>query len=136
MGQDDITYEYYRKYNNRKVIIDGKKYDSMFEGGHAAELIMLKKAGEIKDFESHVDIPLTAHGKVICHYQVDFKVYHNDGRIEFQETKGRSTPDWRIKWKLFKAQLADEHPGWEANVFYQAKMKSRFWPKYAARKLR
>ena len=63
------------------------------------ELELLVRAKEIKRFETHVTERLKAYGQPICDYKVDFKIFHNDGTIEFLETKGVATPDWKLKWK-------------------------------------
>ena len=51
-----------------------------------------------------------AYGKHICDYYVDFKVYHNDGSIEFIEHKsqGTVTSAWRIKYKLLQAKYSED----------------------------
>ena len=93
-----------KKYRNRITVYRDQTYDSAFEAEYAAELTLKKRGGLIKNWERQVNIPLMAWGRTICHYKVDFKVYHNDGSVEYVETKGKWTPDARIKWKLFEAQ--------------------------------
>ena len=43
------------------------------------------------------------NGKLICHYLLDFKVEYGDGRIEYIDVKGISTPVYRIKRKLIES---------------------------------
>lgn len=95
------------------------KNDSKFEAGKAQELILLKRAKAIKDFQEQVKIPLEVNGYHICNYYIDFVIQHNDGTKEYLETKGYPTDTWKLKWKLFEA-LYDK-PGNILTVEYQGK---------------
>src|SRR3990167_10841801 len=83
------------------------KNDSKFEAGYAQELAIRKKAKDIKDYQEQVNIPLIVNGYLVCTYRIDFKIFHNDGTIEFLETKGLAMPVWKLKWKLFEALFGD-----------------------------
>lgn len=84
-------------------------YDSKFEAGYAQELELRKKAGDIKDFEAHVKMPLHGrNGDVVANYYVDFKIYNKDGTIEYVETKGRFSKVFKLKWKLFKSEYGED----------------------------
>jgi len=98
------------KYNNKKTIIDNKKFDSESEGKLYWDLKMQERQGLIKGFEDQVKESLEAYGKPICNYYVDFLVFHNDGTREFIEHKssGTVTPAWRIKYKMLEAKYADD----------------------------
>ena len=111
-----------RKGYNRAVKqqVKGKWYDSKFEGGQALILEAQKQKGEIKDFETHVPIDLIVNGYLIETYKIDFKIYHNDGTIEFLETKGMAFPAWKKTWKLFEALFGD-FPNTKLTVVYQGK---------------
>ena len=110
---------YYQKYSYYKTAKQGKN-DSKFEAGKANELRMLKKAGEIKDFEEQVKIPLVVNGYIVCTYYVDFKITHNDGTIEYLETKGVAMDVFKIKWKLFEALYSDK-PDVKLTIEFQGK---------------
>lgn len=110
----------------KKVSVGDKHYDSKFEGKYGFELELSKNAGQIKDFRTHVGIPLEVNGYHICDYYIDFIVYHNDGTIEYVETKGIEFPIWRFKWKLFEA-LYSGRPGVRLTV---VKQKSFFRPEF------
>lgn len=86
----------------KKQIYNGQMFDSKFEAQQAIELDLLKKAGEIIDWEAHKRLPLIVNGYVVCNYEIDFIVYR-DGETEYIETKGYATEVWKIKWKLFEA---------------------------------
>lgn len=105
----------YNYYNTKK----SGKNDSKFEAGKAQELELLKKAKQIKDFDEQVKIPLDVNGYHLANYFIDFVIYHNDGTIEYLETKGFATDVWKLKWKLFEA-LYDK-PGNILTVEYQGK---------------
>jgi hypothetical protein len=95
-------------------------YDSKFEAGYGQELEIRKKAKDIKNFEAHVRLPLVVNNYTVCDYYIDFKIYHNDGTIEFCETKGFPTPAWKIKWKLFCA-LYEDDPNTKITLIMQGK---------------
>ena len=88
------------KYGAKKASYKGIIYHSKKEAGKAEELDLLKQAGEIRDFERQVKIELFGQRIKICNYYVDFKIFHNDGTIEYLEIKGFETPEWRLKWLL------------------------------------
>ena len=94
----------------KKSEFGGSIYDSKFEASCAADLELLKKAGEITRWERQVKIPLEVNGYLIANYYIDFVSYHKDGTVEYIEAKGYATPVWRMKWKLFEALYADK-PG-------------------------
>lgn len=109
---------YYQKNSYYKTKKAGKN-DSKFEAGVANALTLMKRAGEIKDFEEQVKIPLVVNGFHICNYYIDFVIKHNDGTTEYREAKGFATDVWKLKWKLFEA-LYDQ-PGNILTVEYQGK---------------
>ena len=109
---------YYQKYSYYNTKKQGKN-DSKFEAGKAQELDLLKKAGEIKDFKEQVKLSLEVNGFHICNYYIDFVIEHNDGVIEYLETKGYATDAFKLKWKLFEA-LYDK-PGNKLTLEFQGK---------------
>ena len=91
----------------KKCDYNNYTYDSKFEAQHAADLDLLVKAGEIKSYEKQVNLDLIVNGYLVCQYRIDFIVHHNDGTLEYVETKGYPTPTWRLKYKLFEALFSD-----------------------------
>ena len=100
----------YRKYNNKKVMVDGIKFDSKKEAKRYQELKMLEKAGHITDLKrqaKYVLIPAQYEptsevyakgkekgkpkkGKLIereCTYYADF-VYMQGGNTIVEDVKG------------------------------------------------
>ncbi len=106
----------------KKQVFDGIKYDSGFEARQAQDLTLLQKAKEIKGFEAHVKIPLIWNGYIICNYYIDFKVFHNDGTIEYIETKGYQTSEWKLKWKMLEA-MTNSDPNYKMTLVQQGKFK-------------
>lgn len=96
------------KYNNKKITVDGQIFDSKKEASRYEELILLEKAGAIKDLRTQVKFKLIpaqrdeATGKVIereCSYKADF-VYEEDGKTVVEDVKGFRTKEYIIKRKL------------------------------------
>lgn len=98
------------KFNAIKTEIGDKKFDSQSEGNLYWELMMQQRAGLIQEVIMQAKEELFAYGKSICNYYVDFKVIHNDGKIEYIEhkSKGTVTPAWQIKWKMLLAKYQNE----------------------------
>lgn len=95
-------------------------FDSKFEAGYAQELELRKKAGDIADYQCQVKIPLIVNGYIVADYWIDFVITHNDGTLEYVETKGRAGEVWKLKWKIFEALFSDK-PDVKLTVEYQGK---------------
>lgn len=97
----------YRKYNAKKTIVDGIKFDSKAESARYLELKNLEKAGEISDLQRQVRFELIPsqhdeNGEVIerpCYYVADF-VYRESGKTVVEDCKGYRTDVYIIKRKL------------------------------------
>ena len=111
---------YYRKYKNKKVVVNGIKFDSKKEAERYQELYLLERAGKILDLQTQVKfllIPaqyeiverygkkgqkLQSGTKCIekeCSYYADF-VYVQNGEQVVEDTKGFKTTEYIIKRKL------------------------------------
>lgn len=99
---------YYRKYHNRKVEVDGIRFDSVREASRWKLLRELEDAGEIVGLQRQVKYTLIpsqeVHGKVVekpCKYIADF-VYtdRKTGKTVVEDAKGYRTKDYIIKRKL------------------------------------
>ena len=79
------------KYHNRKVEIDGIKFDSIKEGERYLELKMLLRAGKIRDLQLQVEFELIPKqaGEQACKDKADF-VYHmaDTGKMVVEDVKG------------------------------------------------
>lgn len=98
------------KYHNTFTDYAGTKYHSKKESKFAQDCDWRVKAGELISWERQKKMELYAYGKHICDYWIDFVLYHADGTIEYVEVKGFVTDVWRLKWKLFEAQMNEIEP--------------------------
>lgn len=96
------------KYNSKKTVVDGQKFDSRKEANRYQELLLLERVGAIKDLSRQVKFVLIpsqrdeATGKVIereCSYRADFK-YTEDGKTVVEDVKGFRTREYILKRKL------------------------------------
>lgn len=95
------------KYNAKKVVIDGIKFDSKMEADYYIHLKRLKEQGEIADFELQPKFQLqpkfekngTKYQAIF--YKADFKVFYPDGCIEIVDVKGMTTPLFNMKAKMY-----------------------------------
>ncbi len=96
------------KYHNKKVIIDGIKFDSKKEANRYQELKLMQRAGIISDLQRQVKYVLIPSqkgddGRVIerpCTYIADFVYIDENGKKVVEDTKGYRTSDYKIKRKL------------------------------------
>lgn len=108
------------KYYAKKTMFNGIEFDSRKEARRYQELLLLERAGAIRDLRMQVEfelIPaqyeayerygkkgqeLTPGKRLIeraCTYIADF-VYKEDGKTIVEDTKGIKTKDYIIKRKL------------------------------------
>lgn len=94
------------KYHNRKVIVNGEKFDSVKEYNRFRELQLLERAGEISNLRRQVPyllIPAQYENKKCvereCNYFADFEYYENGVKV-VEDVKGIRTAEYKIKRKL------------------------------------
>lgn len=96
------------KYHNRKVMVDGIKFDSRKEACRYQDLKLLERVGEITDLRRQVKYVLiprqkSKSGKILereCSYIADFVYRTKEGATVVEDTKGMRTRDYIIKRKL------------------------------------
>lgn len=98
------------KYGNKKVTVDGIKFDSVKEANRWQELLLLQRAGEITYLERQVRFTLipsqNKNGRCIERpvvYIADFKYWDNQtGEVVVEDVKSKATktPEYIIKRKL------------------------------------
>ena len=94
------------KYHNKKVIIDGIKFDSKKESQYYLKLKMLEKAGKIRDLKLHVPFVLIEAFKLNdktyrkMQYISDFTYYDDKDKLHVVDTKGFRTKEYELKKKL------------------------------------
>ncbi len=93
------------KYNNRKVIIDGHKFDSQKEGHRYRILYAMQEKGHIsnlelqKVFELAPSVIISGRKKPALKYKADF-VYLHKGQKIVEDVKGVLTAVYKIKRHL------------------------------------
>lgn len=103
--------KYNSKYNSKKIVVDGQKFDSKKEARRYQELLLLEKAGEIKNLCRQVKFVLIPsqrdeNGKVVereCSYKADF-TYEEGIKTVVEDVKGYRTKEYIIKRKLMLYQ--------------------------------
>lgn len=101
------------KYHNKKIIVDGHKFDSIKEADRYCELKLLQKAKVITQLELQPRFTLqpvfacdgNSYRKI--EYIADFSYYENGKRI-VEDVKGMKTEVYKIKKKLFLYQYGDQ----------------------------
>lgn len=92
------------KYGNKKVSIDGKKFDSKAEGARYVELKRLQEGGVISGLKMQEAFALPVNGVLVCKYLADFVYVDVDGNRVVEDVKGGPvTPVYTLKKKLMKA---------------------------------
>ena len=93
------------KYNNKKTIVDGIKFDSAREAKRWGELKILLKAERIRDLKRQITFNIRADGQHICRYRADF-VYSEYAAGKWTEvvedSKGCRTDVYKLKRKLLR----------------------------------
>lgn len=96
------------KYNSKKTIVDGQTFDSRKEANRYQELLLLERAGAIKNLSRQVKFVLIPSqrdevtGKVVereCSYRADFE-YTEDGKTVVEDVKGFRTKEYILKRKM------------------------------------
>lgn len=95
------------KYGNRKVEVDGIRFDSLKEARRWQELRLLERAGEIHGLKRQVPFILIPsqrrNGKIVerpVKYIADFTYYGKDDELIVEDTKGLRTHEYIIKRKI------------------------------------
>jgi len=97
------------KHGNKKVEINGIKFDSKMEGKRYRELKLLERAGHITEIELQPEYLLQEgfryDGKAYrsIKYTPDFR-YKKDGDIVVEEVKGFADTSYKIRKRLFLFQ--------------------------------
>lgn len=94
------------KYRNKKTVINGITFDSKAEAERYAQLLLMERAGEIRNLSRQSTFELIPKQKAPsgktergCKYIADF-AYFRDQEFVIEDVKGKTTPDYIIKRKL------------------------------------
>ena len=101
------------KFGSKRHEVLGIIFDSVGEGQHYSQLVLLQRAGEIVSIDRQVGYDLVIkdlHGKdfVLESYRADFVVKFSDERVEIQDFKGVRTRDFIRKKKWMRLVLGLE----------------------------
>ena len=94
------------KYHNKKVVINGIKFDSKKEYSYYLKLKLMEQAGLIWNLELQkkyiLQSSFTFNGKIIreISYKADF-VYEDKDGLHVVDTKGFRTDVYKLKKKIF-----------------------------------
>ena len=91
------------KYNAQRTLRGGMWFDSKAEAGYADVLELLKKAGEILDWEYHPPAVKMSRGAV--RWRVDFKVTDRFGSEFYVEVKGMKTEGYTLKLARWRHEV-------------------------------
>lgn len=91
----------------KTIAQDGLKRDSKFEANVADDLLLRKKAGDIKDYDNQYKVEMWAYREdgvkaFMVSHKVDFRIHHNDGSFELYEAKGVETADYKFRRKMLE----------------------------------
>lgn len=103
-------YRQRNKFNNKKTIYNGIKFDSKKECERYKQLIMQQDGGLISDLKLQPKFEFKLNGHPIMYksrrkltYKADFQYHcHKSGKTVVEDAKGFKTPEYKIKWALMK----------------------------------
>lgn len=95
-----------------KTTRNGIKFDSKKEADRYTELLILDRAGRIRNLRLQVLYRLEVNGVLIAKYTADFVYEEDQGRGEWleitEDVKGYPNERWPMKRKLFRALFGRE----------------------------
>ena len=101
--EDDGEAKPRAKYRNKKVTIDGRKFDSKAEGARYVQLKRMESAGLITGLQCQPAFDLVVNGQKITRYTADFEYRDGESRRVVEDVKGVRTRDYVLRRKLMKA---------------------------------
>jgi hypothetical protein len=88
------------KYGNKKIVLDGHKFDSIFESKVFLMLRIRERGGEISNLQPHPGSVFLSAARIVL--RPDFS-YEEEGQTIYAEAKGKQTAVYRIKRRLWLA---------------------------------
>jgi Protein of unknown function (DUF1064) len=102
------------KYGARATVTQGIRFASKAEARRYEELVLLARAGAIRELERQPAFPIRVTGRdhkvrIVCVYVADF-MYRDGtaGILTVEDVKGVRTPVYKLKKKLVEAQYGIE----------------------------
>lgn len=93
------------KYRNQRIVVNGVLFASKREAKRYGELLLLVKAGEVRDLRLQVPFDLIVRDIKVCRYVADFVYTTPTGRTVVEDVKGMRTPVYELKKRLMFACL-------------------------------
>ncbi len=90
------------KYHAVRTILGEHSFASKKEAKRYSELLLLEKAGVIRNLELQPKFILSVNGTKVCSYLGDFAYFEKNARV-IEDVKGMKTPVYRLKRKLLLA---------------------------------
>ena len=94
------------KYGNKRVTVDGIRFDSIREANRWQELRLMERAGVVRDLQRQVPFELIPAQRVggrqlkPIRYIADFSYLDERGNRVIEDAKGVQTPVYRIKKRM------------------------------------
>lgn len=105
----------YRKYGNKKTVVNGIRFDSTAESERYKELLLMESSGEIKNlelqpkFEIHPKFQHNGKTERAIHYVADFSYIDSSGDKVVEDVKGMETDVFKLKRKLFLKRYGSDY---------------------------
>lgn len=102
------------KFNNKKVEVNGIKFDSKMEADYYLYILEMCEEGIVDEFELQPEFVLqegfTKRGLKFLpiKYKADFELWFADGTNYVVDIKGFETADFKIKKKMFEKRYPQE----------------------------
>lgn len=90
------------KYKAVRTTVNGLEFASQKEARRYQALLILERAGQIRDMELQPRFPCRVNDLLVCTYVADFRYIEDDLSV-VEDVKGMKTDVYRIKAKLVKA---------------------------------
>lgn len=91
------------KYGNKKIIVNGIKFDSKKEAAYYLKLKLMESSNAITELKLQVVFRFEFENKTLFKYIADFTYCDAQGRRHVVDVKGFRTPIYRLKKKLVEA---------------------------------
>ncbi len=92
------------KYHNQKTLHNGIQFDSRKEADRYRDLLLLERAGKIRNIELQPRYDLVVNGQKLGFYKADFRYeVRATGEVIVEDVKGVRTAVYCLKKKLVKA---------------------------------
>jgi hypothetical protein len=109
MGRASALPSHNNKYRAIPTEVDGIRFHSRREAERYKNLKILLRCKEISNLRLQVEYPIIVNGQKVCSYFADFVYWDEARQAEIvEDSKGMSTPVYRLKKKLLKATMGIE----------------------------